>query len=105
MKIITEKIKEDLARDSYWLRIYFSSDDGSQKTTLLVCASRQYLWDFFGAFKPEEVDMKAWLDGVVKKWESLGEIIFNNKIQYDVYVNTLEGKKNALKFLKEEIIP
>jgi hypothetical protein len=105
MKITPEKIKEDFKRDTYWLRVYFISDDESRKSTLLVCSSREYLWDLFGARKPEEVKMNQWLAEVIKKWESLGDTIFNSPVQYDVYANTLEGKKNGLKFLKEEIVP
>ncbi len=105
MNIKPEKIKEEFTKDTYWTRIHFESEDKSQKSTLLVCASREYLWDLFGARKPEEVKIDQWLQGVIKKWESMADIIFNNKVHYDVYANTPEGSKNGLKFLKEEVTP
>jgi|GEM_PF-1347410 len=105
MKITSEKIKEEFARDTYWTRLYIESEDGGKKSTVLVCASREYLWDLFGAKKPEEVKMDQWLNEVIKKWESLRETVFNNSVHYDVYTNTREGAVNGLKFLKEEVAP
>lgn len=103
MKIISEKIKENTGIDNYWLRVYFTSDDGSQETKLLICASQEYIFNLFNTTEPEEIKIKQWFDGIVKKWELQGNDIFNKKIHYDAYANTPEGKERALAFLEKEV--
>jgi len=105
MKTEVEKLREEFRRDTYWTRINISSDDDSKKTTVLVCASHEYLWDLFEAREIEQVKFDVWLDKVVKKWEAMKEEVFNAPVHYDVYANTKEGMENGDKFLKEEVKP
>ena len=96
---------EDSNRDNYWSRIYFESYDQQKKSVVLICASREYLWDIFRARNFEEVKLEQWFKNVIKKWESLGEEIFKKEIHYDVYAETPEGEINGLEFLEKEITP
>jgi len=105
MKVTIEKLREDFSRDTYWTRIYFESDDHQKESTVLICASREYLWDLFKARKPEEVKLEQWLQDAIKKWGFLGDKIFERKVYYDVYAETAEGRVNGLEFLKNEVVP
>ncbi len=105
MKIIKEKIREDFKRDTYWTRIHFESEDKKNKSTVVTCASWEYIMDINGVNDVRTIHLNQWLKSVTKKWESLGEGIFDKSIHYDVYANTDEGKENGLKFLKKEIKP
>lgn len=102
MKIIKGKVKEDINRDLYWVRIVFLSEDESKRSQILTCSSLEYLEDLFrigGEEQLTETQINEWLDGVIKKWSSLGEDIFNQDVHYDVYANTKEGEANGLDFL------
>lgn len=105
MKIKKEKLHENFKRDTYWTRIYFESEDKERKSVVLVCVSEEYIWDLFGAREPEKVKLEQWLEGIVKKWDSLSDKIFDKEIHYDVYTNTPEGMTNGLEFLQKEIKP
>jgi len=105
MKIIKEKIREDFKRDIYWTRIHFESEDKKNKSTLIVCASWEYILDINRINDVRDFHLNNWLKDVIKKWESLGGDIFNRPIYYDVYANTDEGRENGLEFLKKEIKP
>ena len=72
-------------------------------STVLVCASYEYLEDLYGAQSIDDVDLDLWLEEVIKKWQGLCEDIFKAKIHYDSYVNAGQGKINGINFLKNEI--
>jgi len=102
MKTIKGTIKEDFGRDLFWTRIVFLNDDESKKSQLLTCASEEYLEDTFrisGREQLTEEHKNEWLKGVIEKWSSVGEEIFNEDIHYDVYANTKEGEANGLDYL------
>jgi len=105
MKIEKEMLRDDFHRDTYWSRIHFESDDGTKRSTVLFCASHEYLWDLFRARKFEEVQLNRWHESVIKKWEKVGDKVFKKAVHYDVYSNTNEGKVNGFDFLKNEIVP
>ncbi len=105
MKINTEKLKDNFNRDNYWTKIYFSSDDDKENTTVLVCASYEYLWTTFNSREFDDLKLSSWLDRVKVRWEKEGSSIFKNTIHYDVYATTNEGKINGLEFLEKEIVP
>jgi len=100
MKIISGEIKEDSLRDCYWKRVHFKSDDESQKTTLLICASEEYIFSLFNTTEPEEIKIKQWFEKIVENWKSRKDEIFNKEVYYDPYANTPEGIENILTFLK-----
>jgi hypothetical protein len=101
MKIVREKIKENIDRDIYWTRIYFESEDKNRKSKVLACASWEYILDSNRIKEIKDIHIDNWREIVIKKWESLGDDIFNEEVHYDVYANTPEGKINGLEFLKE----
>lgn len=102
MQTIKGKIVEEFDRDLYWTRVVFLSDDESQKTQVLACASLEYLEDFYRIGNRNEVlesHLTEWLNGVIRKWSSLGNDLFKQDIHYDVYANAAEGEANGLDFL------
>ncbi len=102
MKIEKQKLKEDLSRDLYWGRIYFTSGDESKKSKVLLCASFEYMQRFFKKDAFQDTDFDPWLEKVVEKWMKLEDDIFNQDIHYDVYATTREGEANGLDFLLEK---
>ncbi|MCK9445274.1 hypothetical protein M0Q50_00090 [bacterium] len=104
MKMLQEKIKNDDLRDTYWTRVYISSNDESQKTKLLICVSHEYIFSLFNTTELDEAKINQWFEGVIKKWELQEETIFNKEINFDIYANTLEGRERGLKFLKENVL-
>jgi len=102
MKIETQKIKEDFERDLYWGRIYFSSEDGSKQSKVLLCASTEYLQQIFKKDVFDESDFAVLIKDVLNKWSQLNEDIFNQDIHYDIYATTKEGEANGLDFLLEK---
>lgn len=102
MKIEIQKIKEDFSRDLYWSRIYFFSDDDTQKSKVLVSASFEYFQQLLKKTTFQEEDFNSWMQKVVDKWRTLGNEIFNQDIHYDVYATTPEGEVKELDFLIEK---
>lgn len=105
MKIDKKSLREDFSRDTYWTRIHFESDDQKKRSTVLICASQEYLEDFFHVRELDKIQLDQWLQNIIKKWESLDDKIFEKEIHYDVYANTPEGVANGSKFLQEEVKP
>ena len=101
MKITHEKIKEDANRDLYWTKVFVESDDKMSQSVLLTCASWEYMLDKNRANNVTEKFLNDWIDEVVSKTKKSGNNFFRNKINYDVYANTKDGKINGLEFLKE----
>ena len=102
MKIIKGKVKEDIRRDLYWVRIIFLDENKSKKSEVLACFSLEYLKDLSRIWRGErltETEISKWLDGVTRKWSSLGEDIFNQDVHYDVYTKTEKDEANCLDFL------
>jgi len=103
MKIDKGCITKAFNRDLYWFRTIFLSDDKSKRSSVLACASYEYLMDFYriaGGTKLEQKHFDEWGDKVVKKWSALGNDIFKQDVHYDVYVDIPEGKANGLAFLR-----
>jgi hypothetical protein len=106
MQVKPEPLNEDLNRCLYWTRIVFVSDDEENKTQVLVCSSREYLYDFYKIAdnnKLSQENIDDWLNSVIEKWSKLEEKIFNQDVHYDVYANTPEGEANGLHFLLKKI--
>ncbi len=99
MQIRKEKLKEDFSRDIYWGRVYFSSNDNSKQSRVLIYTSPEYLRKLFGKNELEESDFDSWLDGIVKKWSILREDIFNQDVHYDVYATTPDAENRGLEYL------
>ena len=100
MNITKKRVKEDFNRDTYWTRIHFESDDKKHESTVLVCASWEYLMDTNRINEVKDNHLDQWREAVIRKWNSLGNKIFNKKVHYDIYANTPEGEINGLEFLK-----
>lgn len=104
MVLEPEKIHYDFDRKTYWTRIYAKSN--GRESVILVCASRNFLQDYFKLRESiSDEKLKEWFVEVLKKWEVKGEKIFEQKVHYDVYSMTAEGLKNGIEFLKNEIVP
>lgn len=104
MKFITEKVKEEFNRDTYWTKITVISDDGKKNTVILTCVSSEYMWNAFKTQKINQELLDKWLENVVKKWQSLGDSIFESSIHRDVYANTRDGIENGYIFLNKEVL-
>ncbi len=100
MKIQVGNIHEEFSRDTYWARIRFESDDSSKQSTVITCASHEYLWDKLGVRDLSKEDLEKWLNAVVEKWKAKEDSIFKEMVYFDVYANTEEGIENGLIFLK-----
>lgn len=103
MNIKKGKIREDINRDIYRARVYFESDDRKHASTVLACASWEYILDSNRINEVEAKHLNQWLEEVIKKWRSFGDKIFEKERHYDVYANTPEGEVNGLEFLQKEI--
>lgn len=103
MKTEIENIVEDFHRDTYWTRLHIYS--GDQKTTILACASLEYLWDHFGTREISKDSLEKWAQEVIKKWEAEGTQVFSRHVHYDVYATTEEGVQNGRSFLQKEVTP
>ena len=102
MKIIKGSVKEEFSRDLYWTRIVFLSDDETKKTSILACASQEYLEDLYrlaGGQELEQGHFDEWLNTVIEKWLALGDKLFEKDMHYDVYANTKEGEANGIDYL------
>lgn len=103
MSVVKGEIREDVNRDIYWTKIHFESEDKSCKSTVLACASWEYILDANHINEVRDDHLKQWQEGVIKKWESFGDKIFDDELHYDVYATTPEGKLNGEEFLKIEV--
>lgn len=102
LKLTHTEIHSDLDRQTYWGRIHFENDDGSQKTKVLFSASFEFIWDFSNALTIEGVKLDEWNKELIQKWRETGDSIFAKPIHYDVYANTEEGMRKGLEFLNNE---
>lgn len=106
MKVTIGELHEDFSRDTYWARVFLESDDGRKRTTLLTCASHEYLWDLFKSNKFTMDDVRdVWLKKVIDRCISAGDSTFNTKVLRYVYAMTDEGRENGMEFLEREISP
>ena len=100
---VVEKIRENFNRDVFWTRIFFKSDDGKE-STVLACASYEYLSGLIGSHEFTSKELQDWVKKVVQKWSDRPDI-FRKSVHYDVYATSGEGLANGMKFLQEEIKP
>lgn len=100
MQVQKGKIMEDVDRDLYWGIIYFLNED--KKTRVFICSSVEFLRQEFKKDEFNEDDFDTWQNNAVRKWESLGNDLFNQDIHYDVYAISPEGEEKGLNFLLEK---
>lgn len=106
MRIVSSAVYYVPDRDMYWMRICFQNiAQPMKKSTVLACASHEYLWDISNAFDISEVRLDQWSNNVLKKWKEVGESIFREVVHYDVYAISQDGVNNGLKYLKENVVP
>ena len=105
MNLIQEDIHYEVERMTYWVRVH-ATFEGDRQSLILVCASKNYISDYFKLTNSiKEIDKKNWMKKVLSDLEKEGEILLNNDVNYRVYAFTEEGLKNGLEFLKNEITP
>jgi len=105
MNLIQEDIHYEAKRMTYWVRVHVTFES-SRQSVVLVCASKNYISDYFHLTAPiQEVDKKAWMKKVLADLEKEGEILLENDVNYKVYSLTNEGYKNGLEFLQNEVTP
>jgi len=67
----------------------------------------EYLSDLYHLNSLENVNkdiFSTWIkENVLKKWEQLGDSIFEQDVHYDVYANSQEGESRGLEFLIKEV--
>ncbi len=103
MKVEVEDVKEEFARDTYWTRIRLSADD-RRNTSVLVCASLEYLWNLKGTRHFNAEQLNQWMRKVGSEWQAKGDAVFSTPVHYDVYAMTNEGKVNGLEFLQTKVL-
>jgi len=99
MLLKTGKVREDFARDTYWFKMRYI--DENRKAVILVCASWEYLSDYYKVTSLKVKHLDDWRMRTILIWQKKNNTIFGKKIHYDVYANTEEGKRNGLEFLKK----
>lgn len=100
-----ENIYYEFNRKTYWTRIYVRSE-GGKESTVLVCASRNFLSDHFKLHgEIEESHKKEWLMEVIRDLEKVGEKLLETPVYLKVYATTSEGIANGMDFLKKEVTP
>lgn len=102
IKVSSNDIIEDSSKDIFWSKIDFSSSDDKKTSSVLFCASKEYLEDRSFLKRNEEMVDKgasAWTNLVIKKWRTLNDEIFNERVHYDVYTNDPAAEVKGLNFL------
>ena len=104
MDLIQEDIQYEFLRMTYWVRVHLKSEN--RQSVVLVCASKNYISDYFHLTAPiQEIDKKAWMKKILKDLEQKGESLLEKDVNYKVYAMTDEGYKNGLEFLQNEVTP
>lgn len=103
MQIIKNKVERDIQRDNFWTQIQIKSPTINKKTSLIVCASYEYLGDKLKKKDLDNASVEKWVDDIILKWQSKGNSIFNEPVHKEVWAITDEGKKNGEIFISEKI--
>src|SRR3989338_10054055 len=104
MNLIQEDIQYEFLRMTYWVRVHLKFEN--RQSVVLVCASKNYISDYFHLTAPiQEADKKAWMKKVLADLEKEGENLLENDVNYKVYSLTNEGHINGLEFLQKEVTP
>lgn len=99
MKILKGIIQEDFSRDIYWVKIIILSDTDDRKSKILACLTQEYLDGLTNNNAEVETVLNFWLGEVIKKWQKIGDQIFDQDVHYDVYASNQNGEANGLDFL------
>lgn len=99
MKILKGTIQEDFSRDIYWVKIIILSDADDRKSKILACLTQEYLDDLTNNNTEVATALNVWLGEVIKKWQKIGDQIFDQDVHYDVYASSQNGEANGLDFL------
>jgi hypothetical protein len=94
-------IKEEQNRDTYWVRIHLKAPSVDKRSTIIACASYEYLSGFAGTNTVDTLDLSRWAEKVAKKWTREGPKVLSRPVHYDVYALTQKGKQRGREFLKE----
>ena len=104
MDLIQEDIQYEFLRMTYWVRVHLKSEN--RQSVVLVCASKNYISDYFHLTAPiQEADKKAWMKKVLVDLKQEGEVLLEKDVNYKVYSLTNEGHINGLEFLQKEVTP
>lgn len=104
MQVFKSKLNYSPDRDIYWakLSLKLKDKDSDKKTSVLVCASYEYLGEKINLKGTDDTKINSWYETIVNEWEKKGKQIFRKQCHYDVRAITENGEKNGLKFLKKE---
>ena len=102
-RVSIEPVKEEFSRDTYWTRVHLQADR-NRDTSVLVCASLEFLWNKYGRREFTQEFLSQWAVTVADQWKIRGEELLDNPIHYDVYAVTEEGRMNGFEFLKKEVV-
>jgi len=104
MNLIQEDIQYEFLRMTYWVRVHLKFEN--RQSVVLVCASKNYISDYFHLTAPiQEADKKTWMKKVLADLKQEGEILLEKDVNYKVYSLTDEGYINGLEFLQKEVTP
>ena len=101
MEVEVEKVKEEFSRDTYWTRIRLHA--GDKKTSVLVCASLEYLWNRQGTRHFTVEQLTQFMQYIGNQWQKKGDGVFASPVHYDVYAVTDEGRENGQQFLRTKV--
>lgn len=82
----------------------FSTDDDKKKTQVFAGASSEYLSDEYKCKfnNPTPANLNELKNKIIKKWQEVGNNIFDRKIYYDSYATSNEGDANLINFLTKK---
>ncbi len=103
MKVVLEKVRREFHRDVYWTKLHLISDDGTEETLVIMCASFEYLSQYFKKHKFTDFELEEWSASVSEKWKNQTGNIFSKNEYFDIYTTTEEGYTSTLLFLEEEV--
>lgn len=98
MKAVTNAVKRDQSRDSFWTKIDFFTEN-NKKTSFLLCASYEYLTENLDSDEVSDELLNNWVQNEVKDIEIQGEVIFNKPQHITVRAVTEDGYQNGVSFL------
>lgn len=101
MKLTPEEAHYEPKRFLYWTRIIAEFDEDTTSTTVMVCASRQYISDKYKLSVPiTDEHIETWLNDVIKELETESEEFKGQEEYRKAYSFTAEGQQNGMEFLQ-----
>lgn len=103
MQIIDSTLQHDFSRDVYWKKVGLISDNTRKETSILLCASYEYLSNELDTEILTDVVVENWATETITEMRSRGDRLFDKTVNYEVRALTSNGLESGFIFLEEKI--